>query len=544
MRFIRSSILIILTNIAILHGENPKLPIGMNIPSNNYSTTCTIFRDVMKSSGPWLSFNATGQSPWDTEKAQLIPKDPQGYPLELPYKVSNELPPQAVKFMLNNNYKGKFVFLYDGEGEFAFSVPNVTINQKTIITLDGTGENRWISIVKSTKGNHVHNIRILPADDPSETPIFVQGFIDGLQGFHCLRFMDFMKINFSTQKEWHNRVPMDYYSQGLENGVAIEYALLMCNILQTDAWLCIPHQADDDYIENFALLVRDVLDPKLKVYLEYSNELWNWSFAQSTYVLFNAPGANDPYVSDSLRMINPNGADHPEKDAYMMQRCFKIWSDVFGDKHKHRLVRVATVQHAWTDNTRRILQFLFKKDQYGHPVDEHIYDTSTGAGCDAVSPAGYFGYSDHDAKTWEADPKQVTSVGILKVVDKGYWENSGKFTAETARWAKAWNVHYVVYEGGQHVDPPQQRDWPFNEAIWNAQIEPKMYDIYMKLFTQQASHEVKCKLFCAYNYVGPRKVRWGSWGHLENLNQLKDPTKLKIVAPKFQALIDVNTPKK
>lgn len=520
--------------------QTPKIPMGMNLPSNNYYTNCLIFRDVMKTASPWLTYNTTGESPWDTENLKHIPLDPQGYPLELPYKISASIPPQSVKFLINNHYKGRYVFLYDGIGEFAFHVPHEKKNGQVIITLNGSGDNSWIDIVKSTKGNHVRNIRILPENEPQDSSVFVPKFLEGLKGFHCIRFMDWMNTNFSPQKEWSTRSHVNDYSQGLEKGIAVEYAITLCNTLQTDAWFCVPHQADDDYITRFALLVRDQLNPKLKVYLEYSNEVWNWTFNQSQYILNNAPQANNSYVSTALQRINHKPADHPEKDAYMMQRTFKMWSDVYGEKNKHRLVRVAAVQHAWVDNTRRILQYLFKKDQHGKPVTDKIYETSLGAGCDAVSPGGYFCYSDEDVKRWESAPSNVTAQSILTAAETGYWKNSGQYTAETAKYAKAWKVDYVVYEGGQHINPPQSRDWSFNPAIWDAQIHPKMYDLYMKLFAQQASPDVDCKLFCAFSYVSLRKSKWGSWGSLESLDQLDNPGQLKKEAPKFKAIIDAN----
>jgi hypothetical protein len=44
-----------------------------------------------------------------------------------------------------------------------------------------------------------------------------------------------------------------------------------------------PHQASDEYVRQFALLVKEKLDPSLKVYIEYSNEVWNGIFAQHRY---------------------------------------------------------------------------------------------------------------------------------------------------------------------------------------------------------------------------------------------------------------------
>jgi hypothetical protein len=45
----------------------------------------------------------------------------------------------------------------------------------------------------------------------------------------------------------------------------------------------------------------------------------------------------------------------------------------------------------------------------------------------------------------------------------------------------------------------------------------------------------------AFSYVGQRESKYGSWGHLESLDQLNQ--NLMQVAPKYQALLDANIPK-
>ncbi len=70
-------------------------------------------------------------------------------------------------------------------------------------------------------------------------------------------------------------------------------------------------------------------------------------------MLNNATDHPNAYVTKNLATINPEKADHPEKDAYMIQRTMGIWSEVFTGIDQKRIVRVAAVQHAWYDNTRR-----------------------------------------------------------------------------------------------------------------------------------------------------------------------------------------------
>ena len=45
----------------------------------------------------------------------------------------------------------------------------------------------------------------------------------------------------------------------------------------------------------------------------------------------------------------------------------------------------------------------------------------------------------------------------------------------------------------------------------------------------------------AFSYVGQRESKYGSWGHLESLDQLNQ--NLMQVAPKYQALLDANIAK-
>ena len=76
-------------------------------------------------------------------------------------------------------------------------------------------------------------------------------------------------------------------------GAAWEYAVRLANETNTDMWICVPVAATDDYIAKLAQLIRygsdgtnpytspeanpvwAPLNPGLKVYVEFSNEVWN-----------------------------------------------------------------------------------------------------------------------------------------------------------------------------------------------------------------------------------------------------------------------------
>ena len=102
-------------------------------------------------------------------------------------------------------------------------------------------------------------------------------FVDRLSHFGTLRLMQFLGTNDTTTVDWSDRreltdarqVQLDSQAQG----AAIEYWIELANQLTADTWVNMPHAANDDYVRNFATLVRDTLDPELKVYVKWSNEL-------------------------------------------------------------------------------------------------------------------------------------------------------------------------------------------------------------------------------------------------------------------------------
>ncbi|MDQ3002680.1 MAG: hypothetical protein M3Y08_15625 [Fibrobacterota bacterium] len=330
----------------------PKLPIGMNIQTNCYYCQ-PIFLDAMKASGTWITFNAEGDSPWDTGLRDSLPADSNGYLLELPFPVGSK--PQIVRSMLNDFYQGDYAVLHDGEGDLSIGGRTSTRKDGILhVELSGKGQNVWLNIHRSKKGNPVRNLRILPAAQVSAAtvPTFHPGFLKGLGSMQALRLMDWMNINASSQKKWADKVKVSEYTQAGERGISIEYALELANLLKSDPWFSMPHQADDDYILRFSRLVKEKLHPSLKVYVEYSNEVWNWQFEQAHWIGKNAAGA-DPAISAALRQVGKTYCQdeaaycHPEKDAHMMDRTFRLWRNVYSGADTARMVRVAAVQHAW-----------------------------------------------------------------------------------------------------------------------------------------------------------------------------------------------------
>jgi len=511
-------------------GALPKIPMGMNVGMNTYYSVATPFTDAMKMSGDMMTTYDGGG--WNTEKIGEIPRDVNGYPLSLPYATSDGKQ-TYVKFMLNDLYSGNYVLTFDGVGTISIAAANTKVNDnKYYITFTGNGDNIWLNITSSTMGNHVRNMKILPVEyeNSSSYPTFHPKWKEGLAPFHAFRFMDWSFTNNPqpNQIHWADRPTKEYYSQATVKGASFEYAVELCNELDADAWVCVPHLADDDYITQAALLWRDGLRPNRKIYLEYSNELWNWQFVQAQYVSGNAIGHTNAYVNADLAAIAAAGGDYPEKIGYMFARTFKLWKPLFTGVNAQRLVRVAALQGGYLDVSLRIMKYLIDVDK---------------GGFDVASPTSYFGLSEQNHLDWVNRCSTSTPVTQVEMLETVMSQIPGDMASvkEIGNYALEHGVGLVNYEGGQHMQPWMQGEHCYNDTLWEAQIHPKMYDTYIMNANEFTDPQVNSQLFMAFSYMAPRKSKYGSWGHLENMAQIGGDY-MKI-APKYQALLDINTPK-
>jgi hypothetical protein len=179
--------------------------------------------------------------------------------------------------------------------------------------------------------------------------------ISDLSYAKVLRFMDWGPTNGSKFVSWSQRVPktgdQTGYSVPLSagdgsndtgEGVAYEWQIDLANRANADFWVNIPHGANDDFILQLAKLISANLNSGKKVYVEYSNEVWNYGFYQNKYVAqqFKSAGLpqNVTYQGKSVYL-----EDWVAYGTFRALQAFDIFEQVFG-KDSPRLVKVLAGQ--------------------------------------------------------------------------------------------------------------------------------------------------------------------------------------------------------
>lgn len=527
----------------------PKLPIGINLAGIAGWEPGFPFKNLFLGARSWLTRNFNGSGLHDTKAQDAFLFDDDGYPLQVPVASPGLAQSQTVfTYVPNVRKPGKYVLLYDGEGEIeGLAETRVIAHRPGRITLwMAHGKNAEAIVIKRSKlGNHIRNIRLVAleheADNLADDP-FLPEFLEFCRPFHCLRFIDWALINNSIEEHWTDRKRASFYTmvgqtgdpeaiwgpaptpfqRRFSGGVAFELMIQLSNMLMIDPWFCIPHRATDDYIAQLARLVREKLDPGLKVYVEYSNEIWNWSFLQAGWMLrsplagalVEAKGGS-PW-KDSAKS---EGQDHPARIGALFRRAFAIWEREWAGDAQKRLVRVCTVQAAWFDASKRTIQWCLDN-----------------GGVDAVSPAAYVGPDDIIYKRWESLGTALTAEMVIDDMERVLASmRAGNGLSQTVAFGKQHGLPYVAYEAGQHIQPKGQAELPYNPALAAAQVHPRMYNLYMELL--RLNRDLGCTLFNHYSSIRQQGTRWGSWGAKERYD-IPDYER-----PKMRALLDGNLPR-
>lgn len=431
--------------------------------------------------------------------------------------------------------QGNYTVSYQGSGQINYLKSAKLVSRspgRDIIRLHPDEHNEisaGLVIVKSDPANPLRAIRItLPGGICQGNPFrrvqnanacggkpflpFVQGspqtlfnpdYLRFMRQFKTVRFMGMSGITRNDrERSWGQRAVINeatWAGHYGERGVPLEIMVSLANTLNADAWFNIPHLADADYIHRYAQYLKQNLRPHLKVYIEYSNEVWNPVFSQAQYARregYRDQLDQDPLVAGMMYY------------GFRSKQVFQVFNQVFNNDRK-RLVRVLS---GW----------------FGNPaLTPHILKASgVHAQTDMFAVAPYF-YAAQDELMRVRNTNDV-----FKVIEasRHYSINQAiKNLQKHAEFLKPYNIQLGAYEGGQHLvhyGTKSKKQHP-NPILIAANRDPRMEQAYIKLLN--GFRQVGGKLFMAFS--SPRaNAHFGFWGIKEHINQ--NPAQ----APKLRAL--------
>jgi hypothetical protein len=297
-----------------------------------------------------------------------------------------------------------------------------------------------------------------------------------LAPYVVLRFMDWNETNESNnpQANWSTR---KLKTQPQSEPVAFEWQIDLCNRSGKDYWLNVPHEAQPDFWSELAQLVHDQLDPSLRVYVEWSNEVWNGGFPQNAYA-----------ASQAKTLMLPGATPAIAYQVYESVRMYEAFEAVFG-KGSPRLVKVIAGQAAWTGPC---------DDEMTAFADPTINPKGTKADAYAIAP--YFSGASIQALT--------TSLATVT-----QWTRSS-FTC-----ASGGGLPLISYEGGSDSSSAA------GNGCTTLQHDPGMHDLYTSYLDGLSGAKLTGP-FMQYTHAG------ACWG----LKQSTGDT--LATSPKYKGVVD------
>lgn len=391
--------------------ETGKAPLGVNLEGLSDWARIQPFVDLMKTSRPW----GTVDAPWD-EKAAV---DALGWPTgdaALMVNVRTFEPGderKAYRYMTRGVYRLTFT----GRATVSTTSVNVVIrnyryraatNRSTADVVVGARADQLMLAFRNTRGG-VKNVTLRrPGYDATET--FTTEFKQALQPFGVLRLMDFLRTNYNPVRHWGQRTTPASATQASAKGGAYEYAIQIANELDKDIWINIPGGASDTYVRSLAQLIKRDLAPGRVVYVEYSNELWNFIFPQSTE---NMQAAVREAIAGDRTLTNGKQCTKEMFDSGNVDDCNQYWAGYH--RVGKRAVRISEIfsevmgAAAINNRVRVVYATQFASPGIAELVLKNIatYRGQPSASLYGVATAPYFYLSEQLAGSASASPDQI-----------------------------------------------------------------------------------------------------------------------------------------
>jgi gliding motility-associated-like protein len=514
-----------------------KAQIGINIEHSCYYCSDFVFADAFKDS----------RNKWEYGcfNCNLVPLNAQGWPLQdanvIVAKQSN----------LHGTYKlyltGQAVVKVSGiAGTVANPVYDPATNTTTadVIVTDPEEKTFILDLTKTRRtptsplNSGVTNIRLMRPIKPGATSsyppdtTFTDQFKTYLDRFSVIRLMDYLATNGNLQEKWSDRTLPDYATnagppapgygwQG--RGGALEHAIQLANQTGKDLWLNIPARADDDYVRQVAKLFNNNLNPDRKLYIEYSNEVWNSLFAQYKHNIdlakaevakgspLNYDGTSSEFTLGMRRVANrlleiSNIFRAEFGDCQMMSRVRPVLMWQYGDANNTGTTGLDFIDNYYNNGDG------IKHVATPHPVNYYFWGGGGGA------------YSTLN---------KIDGNSVDAMYDSGLNTKFANSIKKDVAMARAYGLYDAAYEGGFQMGGNILGGVSNETATTKAaNIDPRSKGA--EVSTHQLAQQAGLDLFMVFTSAGT-----GPWSRAIP-NVYTDEPNRGVNAPKLQAIDQLN----
>ena len=518
---------------------NAQSPLGINLTLMSYYTAEQPFLNIFKTT----SINGSITTGWstrngsnaETNEESYLQFDANGYPSSMRPNASdaNQQYTQICALLLaalpasnggtGPRYRsGQYVVLYDGSGSLTYGMDASLVSTspgRDVFNVANPVNGVWLCIANTVVGNNVRNIRVVKAEEESLLAagnVYTPNFLSLMNRFKVIRAMQWLNIDGTPTPPgiWANRPQQADAGWGTQNGVPFEAILSLCNATGADCWLNVPHTADNNYISQLAALAHGLLNSTQKVYIEFSNEVWNNGYPQYQYAA-NQGAAMWPNANASTEDYN--------RSWYGMrvaQTC-DIWKSAWGTDAS----RVVCVMGAFiydTTTATKSLNCPLWTGAGNAPCSSH--------GISVVAIAPYFAQMPTQT-SWLSNADGGLSA-LFAAID-GNLPTVASYEAAYATTLQPYNLPLITYEGGQSLVAYGQYSSgsPMLNLFILVNRDARMSAAYSQALTDWKTSGGS--LYTVYSDISP-PGEYGSWGALESFMDTVTP--LTSAPPKWQAI--------
>jgi hypothetical protein len=561
------------------HGLNDNSAMAINIDQLNYYSTEWTLVDAFKKAGgwhtgcagnctspvctpqpaPWMIFNTGEQSRLDLDANGWVRSLPAASDASVCYRQVGTL-----VFMPNNRQRlsGRYVVLYEGEGTLSYAGGGQVVSRSPGRDVINIGDNHGliVNITATNPSNYLRNIRVIwpggicngnefdyGADEAActsqgktytsfeenhATQIFHPLFMQDLRQYRAIRYMQLLRTNdnIRTLTSWSQVPAMSHaFWSSVTTSPPWEVPMRLSNKLHADAWINIPTRADDDFVRQAARLAKWNLNAPLKVYVEYSNEVWNNAYPytfSNQWVLAQGRARWDPATPPQLDQNIVRGSWFGMRS----QQICNIWKQVWAEQADRVVCVMGGFAATPWINRQALACPLWVNDP------QNTLRTNCAAGMHTLAIAPYF--AGHlgtpvwlsTLEAWMQEPDGGFNSLFTEVAGPSMDQIRG-FTRNNATLAAEFGLNLTAYEAGGHfiatgfvVNNPAVTSF-----FAAANRDPRMgdmYRLYMDLWKEEGG-----RINAIYNSVSP-STNAGSVGTKEWTGQPREQ------APKFDAILD------